>query len=74
MNFISLNHFNSQIIDGCIFLSSTAQELLKDKKIHLNLEGKFYQQKKTSLNHGEKVTIFLENNFLQKNDPKYEII
>ncbi len=23
---------------------------------------------------GEKVTIFLENNFLQKNDPKYEII
>jgi hypothetical protein len=23
---------------------------------------------------GEKVTIFLENNFLQKNDPKYEMI
>jgi len=23
---------------------------------------------------GEKVTIFLENNFLQKNDPNYEII
>jgi hypothetical protein len=23
---------------------------------------------------GEKVTIFLENNFLQRNDPKYEII
>ncbi len=23
---------------------------------------------------GDKVTIFLENNFLQKNDPKYEII
>jgi hypothetical protein len=23
---------------------------------------------------GEKVTTFLENNFLQKNDPKYEII
>jgi hypothetical protein len=45
INFIPLNHFKSQTIDGGVLISSNAQEIFKDfiaqKKIQLNLEGKY---------------------------------
>ncbi len=45
MNFIPLNNLKSQIIDGLIFLSLNAQQILQDflsqKKIHLNIDRKY---------------------------------
>lgn len=42
IHLISLNDFKSEIIDGCIYLSSNVQETFQDlissKKIHLNFE------------------------------------
>ena len=45
IHLIVLNEFKSEIIDGCIYLSSSVQETFQDlissKKIHLNFEGNF---------------------------------
>lgn len=45
IHLIPLNEFKSEIIDGCIYLSSNVRENLQDlvssKKIHLNFEGNF---------------------------------
>lgn len=44
MNFLTLKTLNFQIVDGCIFVSSNAQQILQDfmsyKKLHLDIDRK----------------------------------
>ncbi|CAF4343541.1 unnamed protein product, partial [Adineta steineri] len=44
INFLTFNNLKSQTIDGCIFVSSNSQKILRDmniqRKLHLNIDRK----------------------------------